>query len=256
MPYYWRTNSCQQLEASLQALLTKRNACWPNQQARQQQHLHWLTRKTSSTLNYTPGSAYAAQEARESAQLQLAALTLAQLCSPVASALGAHSGTTCAAERVRQHSDEVNAATKRIACASASAPARIDIYATERHRAALKTWLAEHDGIRVWRSELAVASIINTTILNDRAQLSQCRQQQLSDTRQRDALPPLTPDLHATGAGGSQSIAYRQRPLRHRLAALSGANSPKQKRQAQLQQLSRVIIRSRRNTTNVWRISV
>lgn len=45
----------QQLEASLQALTDEEKRLLADQQV-QQQHLHWLTRKTSSTLNYTPGS--------------------------------------------------------------------------------------------------------------------------------------------------------------------------------------------------------
>ncbi|QUJ00666.1 hypothetical protein KCP73_05875 [Salmonella enterica subsp. enterica] len=36
--------------------------------------------------------------------------------------------------------------------------------------------------------------------------------QLLSDTRQRDALPPLTLDLHATGAGSREHCIPRQRP--------------------------------------------
>ncbi len=49
----------------------------------------------------------------------------------------------------------------------------------------------------------------------------------------RDALPPLALDLARRWR--KAGIAYRQRPLRHRLAALRRASTPKQKRQAQLQ---------------------
>ncbi|MGR6783193.1 hypothetical protein ACU6QH_00705, partial [Aeromonas veronii] len=46
----------------------------------QQQHLHWLTRKNElhTELHARQQALYAAQEAREKAQPQLAALTLAQ----------------------------------------------------------------------------------------------------------------------------------------------------------------------------------
>ncbi|EEL6358252.1 exonuclease subunit SbcC, partial [Salmonella enterica subsp. enterica serovar Derby] len=70
---------------------------------------------------------------------------------------------------------------------------------------------------------------------HDRAQLSQWQQQLLSDTRQRDALPPLTLDLTPQALAEARALHTRQRPLRHRLAALQGQILPKQKRQAQLQ---------------------
>ncbi len=116
----------QQLEASLQALTDEEKRLLADQQG-QQQHLHWLTRKTSSTLNYARQQAlYAAQEAREKAQPQLAALTLAQPARQLRPHWERIQEQTRAVERVRQHSDEVNARKARIACASVSAPARID----------------------------------------------------------------------------------------------------------------------------------
>ncbi|HEA0262069.1 TPA: AAA family ATPase, partial [Salmonella enterica] len=69
----------QQLEASLQALTDEEKRLLASQQV-QQQHLHWLTRKNElhTELHARQQSLYAAQEAREKAQPQLAALTLAQ----------------------------------------------------------------------------------------------------------------------------------------------------------------------------------
>ncbi|RFM85709.1 exonuclease subunit SbcC, partial [Salmonella enterica subsp. enterica serovar Heidelberg str. CFSAN002075] len=69
----------QQLEASLQALTDEEKRLLADQQV-QQQHLHWLTRKNElhTELHARQQALYAAQEAREKAQPQLAALTLAQ----------------------------------------------------------------------------------------------------------------------------------------------------------------------------------
>ncbi len=104
---------------------------------------------------------------------------------------------TRAVERVRQHSDEVNARLQRVVPfrASVSAPARIDTTQPERHRAAIEDmgWrntTASASGAANWRGGEHY-----TTIPRSGAQLSQWQQQLLSDTRQRDALPPLTLDL-------------------------------------------------------------
>ncbi len=248
----------QQLEASLQALTDEEKRLLADQQG-QQQHLHWLTRKTSSTLNYTPGSRRCTRrKRREKAQPQLAALTLAQPARQLRPHWERIQEQTRAVERVRQHSDEVNARLqsayrlrRRIrACAHRQFT---QLNATGQR---LKTWLAEHDGIRVWRSELAGWRALLTQQSHDREQLSQWQQQLLSDTRQRDALPPLTLDLTPQALAEARALHTRQRPLRHRLAALQGQILPKQSVRRSYRQLSRVIIRSRRNTPNVWRISV
>ncbi|EIV0314756.1 exonuclease subunit SbcC [Salmonella enterica] len=188
----------QQLEASLQALTDEEKRLLADQQG-QQQHLHWLTRKNElhTELHARQQALYAAQEAREKAQPQLAALTLAQPARQLRPHWERIQEQTRAVERVRQHSDEVNARLQsayrlrqRIrACAHRQFT---QLNATGQR---LKTWLAEHDGIRVWRSELAGWRALLTQQSHDRAQLSQWQQQLLSDTRQRDALPPLTLDL-------------------------------------------------------------
>ncbi|MBX0108101.1 AAA family ATPase, partial [Salmonella enterica subsp. enterica serovar Typhi] len=188
----------QQLEASLQALTDEEKRLLADQQG-QQQHLHWLTRKNElhTELHARQQALYAAQEAREKAQPQLAALTLAQPARQLRPHWERIQEQTRAVERVRQHSDEVNARLQsayrlrqRIrACAHRQFT---QLNATGQR---LKTWLAEHDGIRVWRSELAGWRALLTQQSHDRAQLSQWQQQLLSDMRQRDALPPLTLDL-------------------------------------------------------------
>ncbi|ECE6904988.1 exonuclease subunit SbcC [Salmonella enterica subsp. enterica] len=228
----------QQLEASLQALTDEEKRLLADQQG-QQQHLHWLTRKNElhTELHARQQALYAAQEAREKAQPQLAALTLAQPARQLRPHWERIQEQTRAVERVRQHSDEVNARLQsayrlrqRIrACAHRQFT---QLNATGQR---LKTWLAEHDGIRVWRSELAGWRALLTQQSHDRAQLSQWQQQLLSDTRQRDALPPLTLDLTPQALAEARALHTRQRPLRHRLAALQGQILPKQKRQAQLQ---------------------
>ncbi|EKJ0549178.1 exonuclease subunit SbcC [Salmonella enterica] len=228
----------QQLEASLQALTDEEKRLLASQQG-QQQHLHWLTRKNElhTELHARQQALYAAQEAREKAQPQLAALTLAQPARQLRPHWERIQEQTRAVERVRQHSDEVNARLQsayrlrqRIrACAHRQFT---QLNATGQR---LKTWLAEHDGIRVWRSELAGWRALLTQQSHDRAQLSQWQQQLLSDTRQRDALPPLTLDLTPEALAEARALHTRQRPLRHRLAALQGQIVPKQKRQAQLQ---------------------
>ncbi len=228
----------QQLEASLQALTDEEKRLLADQQV-QQQHLHWLTRKNGlhTELHARQQALYAAQEAREKAQPQLAALTLAQPARQLRPHWERIQEQTRAVERVRQHSDEVNARLQsayrlrqRIrACAHRQFT---QLNATGQR---LKTWLAEHDGIRVWRSELAGWRALLTQQSHDRAQLSQWQQQLLSDTRQRDALPPLTLDLTPEALAEARALHTRQRPLRHRLAALQGQIVPKQKRQAQLQ---------------------
>ncbi|EBI4516370.1 exonuclease subunit SbcC [Salmonella enterica] len=199
----------------------------------------WLTRKNElhTELHARQQALYAAQEAREKAQPQLAALTLAQPARQLRPHWERIQEQTRAVERVRQHSDEVNARLQsayrlrqRIrACAHRQFT---QLNATGQR---LKTWLAEHDGIRVWRSELAGWRALLTQQSHDRAQLSQWQQQLLSDTRQRDALPPLTLDLTPQALAEARALHTRQRPLRHRLAALQGQILPKQKRQAQLQ---------------------
>ncbi|EBU0471696.1 exonuclease subunit SbcC [Salmonella enterica] len=228
----------QQLEASLQALTDEEKRLLADQQG-QQQHLHWLTRKNElhTELHARQQALYAAQEALEKAQPQLAALTLAQPARQLRPHWERIQEQTRAVERVRQHSDEVNARLQsayrlrqRIrACAHRQFT---QLNATGQR---LKTWLAEHDGIRVWRSELAGWRALLTQQSHDRAQLSQWQQQLLSDTRQRDALPPLTLDLTPQALAEARALHTRQRPLRHRLAALQGQILPKQKRQAQLQ---------------------
>ncbi|EOH0883985.1 exonuclease subunit SbcC [Salmonella enterica subsp. enterica serovar Dublin] len=227
----------QQLEASLQALTDEEKRLLADQQV-QQQHLHWLTRKNElhTELHARQQALYAAQEAREKAQPQLAALTLAQPARQLRPHWERIQEQTRAVERVRQHSDEVNARLQsayrlrqRIrACAHRQFT---QLNATGQR---LKTWLAEHDGIRVWRSELAGWRALLTQQSHDRAQLSQWQQQLLSDTRQRDALPPLTLDLTPQALAEARALHTRQRPLRHRLAALQGQILPKQKRQASL----------------------
>ncbi|HCI7688165.1 TPA: exonuclease subunit SbcC [Salmonella enterica] len=227
----------QQLEASLQALTDEEKRLLADQQG-QQQHLHWLTRKNElhTELHARQQALYAAQEAREKAQPQLAALTLAQPARQLRPHWERIQEQTRAVERVRQHSDEVNARLQsayrlrqRIrACAHRQFT---QLNATGQR---LKTWLAEHDGIRVWRSELAGWRALLTQQSHDRAQLSQWQQQLLSDTRQRDALPPLTLDLTPQALAEARALHTRQRPLRHRLAALQGQILPKQKRQASL----------------------
>lgn len=227
----------QQLEASLQALTDEEKRLLADQQG-QQQHLHWLTRKNElhTELHARQQALYAAQEAREKAQPQLAALTLAQPARQLRPHWERIQEQTRAVERVRQHSDEVNARLQsayrlrqRIrACAHRQFT---QLNATGQR---LKTWLAEHDGIRVWRSELAGWRALLTQQSHDRAQLSQWQQQLLSDMRQRDALPPLTLDLTPQALAEARALHTRQRPLRHRLAALQGQILPKQKRQASL----------------------
>ncbi|ECN6263839.1 exonuclease subunit SbcC, partial [Salmonella enterica subsp. enterica serovar Enteritidis] len=228
----------QQLEASLQALTDEEKRLLADQQV-QQQHLHWLTRKNElhTELHARQQALYAAQEAREKAQPQLAALTLAQPARQLRPHWERIQEQTRAVERVRQHSDEVNARLqsayrlrRRI---RACAHRQFTQLNTTGQR--LKTWLAEHDGIRIWRSELAGWRALLTQQSHDRAQLSQWQQQLLSDTRQRDALPPLTLDLTPQALAEARALHTRQRPLRHRLAALQGQILPKQKRQAQLQ---------------------
>lgn len=228
----------QQLEASLQALTDEEKRLLASQQV-QQQHLHWLTRKNElhAELHARQQSLYAAQEAREKAQPQLAALTLAQPARQLRPHWERIQEQTRAVERVRQHIDEVNARLQsayrlrqRIrACAHRQAT---QLNATGQR---LKTWLAEHDGIRVWRSELAGWRALLTQQSHDRAQLSQWQQQLMSDTRQLDALPPLTLDLTPQALAEARALHTRQRPLRQRLATLQGQIAPKQKRQAQLQ---------------------
>ncbi|AHV56484.1 hypothetical protein AU79_22245 [Salmonella enterica subsp. enterica serovar Enteritidis str. SA19940857] len=135
----------QQLEASLQALTDEEKRLLADQQV-QQQHLHWLTRK-----NELHTELHARQQALYAAQ----------------------------------HSDEVNARLqsayrlrRRI---RACAHRQFTQLNTTGQR--LKTWLAEHDGIRIWRSELAGWRALLTQQSHDRAQLSQWQQQLLSDTR-------------------------------------------------------------------------
>ncbi|EAM7071887.1 exonuclease subunit SbcC [Salmonella enterica] len=227
----------QQLVASLQALTDEEKCLLASQQT--QQHLHWLTRKNElhAELHARQQSLYAAQEAREKAQPQLAALTLAQPARQLRPHWERIQEQTHAVERVRQQINEVNARLQsayrlrqRIrACAHRQST---QLNATGQR---LKTWLAEHDGIRVWRSELAGWRALLTQQSHDRAQLSQWQQQLMSDTRQRDALTPLTLDLTPQALAEARALHTRQRPLRQRLAALQGQITPKQKRQAQLQ---------------------
>ncbi|EGT8579267.1 exonuclease subunit SbcC [Salmonella enterica] len=215
----------QQLEASLQALTDEEKRLLTNQQV-QQQHLHWLTRKNEL---------HAELHARQ--QSLYAALTLAQPARQLRPHWERIQEQTRAVERVRQHINEVNARLQsacrlrqRIRACAHRQSTQLD--ATGQR---LKTWLAEHDGIRMWRSELAGWRALLTQQSHDRAQLRQWQQQLMSDTRQLDALPPLTLDLTPQALAEARALHTRQRPLRQRLAALQGQITPKQQRQAQLQ---------------------
>ncbi|EJD1716527.1 exonuclease subunit SbcC, partial [Salmonella enterica] len=206
----------------------------------QQQHLHWLTRKNElhTELHARQQSLYAAQEAREKAQPQLAALTLAQPARQLRPHWERIQEQTRAVERVRQHIDEVNARLQSAYRLRQSIRACAHRQSTQLNATGqrLKAWLAEHDGIRVWHSELAGWRALLTQQSHDRAQLSQWQQQLMSDTRQLDALPPLMLDLTPQALAEARALHTRQRPLRQRLAALQGQITPKQKRQTQLQE--------------------
>ncbi|EHJ9827501.1 exonuclease subunit SbcC [Salmonella enterica] len=228
----------QQLVATLQALTDEEKRLLASQHT-QQQHLHWLTRKNElhAELRARQQSLYEAQEAREKAQPQLAALTLAQPARQLRPHWERIQEQTTAVERVRQQINEVNARLQsayrlRLRIRACAYRQFTQLDATRQR---LKTWLTEHDGIRVWRSELAGWRALLTQQSNERAQLSQWQRQLMSDTRQLDALPPLALDLTPQALAEARALHTQQRPLRQRLAALQGQITPKQKRQAQLQ---------------------
>ncbi|QUJ05601.1 hypothetical protein KCP69_22970 [Salmonella enterica subsp. enterica] len=79
-----------------------------------------------------------------------------------------------------------------------------------------------------------MASIINTTIPRWARKLGQWQQQLLSDTRQRDALPPRHDSRHRRWRKAEHCIPGGLASLRHRYRRASGQILPKQKRQAQL----------------------
>ncbi|EBR7912595.1 exonuclease subunit SbcC, partial [Salmonella enterica] len=168
----------------------------------------------------------------------LAALTLAQPARQLRPHWERIQEQTRAVERVRQHIDEVNARLQSAYRLRQSIRACAHRQSTQLNATGqrLKAWLAEHDGIRVWHSELAGWRALLTQQSHDRAQLSQWQQQLMSDTRQLDALPPLMLDLTPQALAEARALHTRQRPLRQRLAALQGQITPKQKRQTQLQE--------------------
>lgn len=228
----------QHLAASLQALTDEETRLQASQQT-QQQHLHWLTKKSEfeAELHARQQALRAAQEEQDNAQPQLAALTLAQPARQLRPHWERIQEQTRAVERVRQQVEEVNARLQ----ATLRQRQRIRACAQRQYTQLetvgqrLKAWLAEHDGIREWRSELAGWRALLTQQSSDRAQLRQWQQQLAADTRQLNALPPTTLDLTPQALAEARSLHSKQRPLRQRLAALQGQLAPNQKRQAQLQ---------------------